>query len=56
MNFTVLKSKYIDYLKQNGKLAELTIRNYANDINTFERYLKSQNNNIGKMNQADFSS
>ena len=56
MNFTVLKSKYIDYLKQNGKLAELTIRNYANDINTFDRYLKSENKNIGKMNKEDFRS
>ena len=56
MNFIELKSKYIKQLEQNGKLAELTIHSYANDINTFGRYLESENKNIEGMNKEDFRS
>ena len=56
MNFIELKSKYIKQLEQNGKLAELTIHSYVNDINTFGRYLESGNKNIEEMNKEDFRS
>ena len=42
MKFDLLKSKYIEHLVQKGKLAELTMRNYVNDINTFKKYLDSE--------------
>ena len=55
MKFDLLKSKYIKHLEQNDKLAELTVRNYVNDINTFKQYLESQSQkNIGELNKEDF--
>ena len=55
MKFDLLKSKYIKHLEQNDKLAELTVRNYVNDINTFKQYLESQSQkNIRELNKEDF--
>lgn len=57
MKFDLLKSKYIEHLVQRGKLAELTMRNYVNDINTFKKYLDSEKQkNIGELNKEDFRS
>ncbi len=55
MKFDSLKSKYIEHLVKKGKLAELTIRKYVDDINTFEKYLDSENQtNIGGLRKEDF--
>ena len=52
MKLDSLKFKYIEHLQKKGRLAELTIRNYINDINTFQQYIDfKQEKNIGDLNK-----
>ena len=57
MKLDSLTFKYIQHLEKNGGLAELTIRNYVNDINTFQKYIDfKQEKNIGDLNKEDIRS
>ncbi len=57
MKFDLLKFEYIEHLEKHGKLSELTIRNYLNDINTFQNYIGHKKfKNIDDLNKEEFRS
>lgn len=57
MKFDLLKFQYIEHLEKHGNLSELTIRNYLNDINTFQNYIGHKEvKNIEALNKEEFRS